>query len=259
MGVDRVHVCILQEIKFMRYRAIATIVFTGLILVMNIASAQQKYDKPNEDVINKVRSGSVGPRPPKVTTEFGLGVGARYNWFEVQPISQPFTPNIKMQMSFGAALQFRLNIGRVFGIQPEISYAHAKLKISDPTYKLSTKVKSNLVQIPLLLSLRVAMFRINAGPVFTLMDSPTYLLVNPTDDSIVQQYLGKLYPTVTYTAGISVKFAKCVILDLRYADQFRDIKSENSYIGSLDKTKQSEAQRFRTRSRSVQLRIGYAF
>lgn len=243
----------------MRYRVIATIIFTALILSLGVASARQNHDKPNEEVIERVRSGSVGVRPPKVTTEFGLGIGARYNWFEVQPISQQFTPNINMQMSFGAALQFRLNIGRVFGIQPEISYAHAKLKISDPTYKLSTKAKSNVVQIPLLLSLRVAMFRINAGPVFTLMDSPTYLLVNPTDDSIVQQYLGKLYPTVTYTAGISVKFAKCIILDLRYADQFCDIKSENAYIGSLDKAKQSEAQRFRTRSRSVQLRIGYAF
>ena len=119
----------------MRYRVIATIIFTALILSLGVASARQNHDKPNEEVIERVRSGSVGVRPPKVTTEFGLGIGARSNWFEVQPISQQFTPNINMQMSFGAALQFRLNIGRVFGIQPEISYAHAKLKISDPTYK----------------------------------------------------------------------------------------------------------------------------
>ncbi len=196
---------------------------------------------------------------PKVSTEFGLGIGARYNWFQVQPISANFTPNITMKMSYGAALQFRLNIGRTFGIQPEISYAYSTIRIDDKANKFSAKSKFNMVQIPLLLSFRIAMFRINAGPVFTLMDNPTYTVANDADDSVKQLPLGKIFPTVTYTAGVSVKFAKCMIIDVRYADQFTNIKSVNSYIWTLDETKQPEAQTFRTRSRSVQLRIGYAF
>ena len=196
---------------------------------------------------------------PKVSTEFGLGVGARYNFFSVQPISTNFTPSMSMQWSGGAALQFRLNIGRSFGFQPEISYARSAIKINDEVNNFSTKAKSNIVQIPMLLSFRIAMFRINAGPVFTLMDDATYQLANANDESIQQMHLGKIYPSVTYAAGISVKFAKVMMIDVRYTDQFADIKSENQYIWTLDESKQKEALSFRTRTRSVQLRFGVVF
>ena len=234
-----------------------------LSLTSGIAVARQNNQTSNGMV--RVRSGSaakdMGQKSPlKVSTEFGLGVGARYNWMQVQPISEVFTPNITMKMSYGAALQFRVNIGKYFGIQPEISYCYANIKINDNTnLSKPLKVKSNIVQVPLLLSLRLAMFRINAGPVFTLMDNPTYQIEGTEKDTYTQLNLGKIFPTVTYTAGISVKFAKCMMVDVRYSDQFCDIKSENAYIWTLDTTKQAEAQRFRTRSRSVQVRIGYVF
>jgi hypothetical protein len=198
-----------------------------------------------------------------------LGVGARYNFFDVHPISENFTPKMSMQFSGGAALQFRLNIGRSFGIQPEISYARSVLKINDKTNNFSTKAKSNIVQIPMLLSFRAAMFRFNFGPVFTLMDEATYQLKDETDQ---QMYLGKLYPMVTYAAGISVKFAKIMMLDVRDADQFRgdwvnklEIDDKNNYkrinqwVWTLDQNKQPKAQSFRTRCRSVQLRYSIVF
>ena len=197
---------------------------------------------------------------PKVSTEFGLGVGARYNFqFDVTPTCDNFTPTIKMPVSYGAALQFRLNIGRSFGIQPEISYARSTVKIKDEAHNFSTKAKSNIVQIPMLLSFRIAMFRFNAGPVFTLMDEATYQLPKAEDNSIQQMPLGRLYPTVTYAAGISVKFAKIMMIDVRYADQFIDTKAENQYLWTLDQNKQATAQTFRTRCRSVQVRYGIVF
>lgn len=197
---------------------------------------------------------------PKVSTEFGLGVGARYNFqFYTQPLSSDFTPKLSMPVSYGAALQFRLNIGRSFGIQPEISYARSTVKIKDEAHNFSTKAKSNIVQIPMLLSFRIAMFRFNAGPVFTLMDEATYQLANISDESIQQMPLGRLYPTVTYAAGISVKFAKIMMIDVRYADQFIDTKAENQYLWTLDQNKQAQAQTFRTRCRSVQVRYGIVF
>lgn len=232
---------------------------------------ESNLDKPTDRTpVSKMSSQR---QSPKVTTEFGLGVGARYNWFKVySPAGVPFTPKITMPLSYGAALQFRLNIGRSFGIQPEISYAHSVVKINDKaTNNFSTKAKSNIVQIPLLLSFRIAMFRINFGPVFTLMDNTTYQLANTSDESIKQMQLGRINPTVTYTAGISVKFARCMMLDVRYGDQFPEskdrveelIKKEkywrNAYVWTLDTTKQAEAQYFRTSSRSVQVRLGYVF
>ena len=197
---------------------------------------------------------------PKVSTEFGLGVGARYNFqFDTQPLSSDFIPKLSMPVSYGAALQFRLNIGRSFGIQPEISYARSTVKIKDEAHNFSTKAKSNMVQIPMLLSFRAAMFRFNFGPVFTLMDEATYQLANISDESIQQMPIGRLFPTVTYAAGISVKFAKIMMIDVRYADQFIDTKAENQYLWTLDQNKQATAQTFRTRCRSVQVRYGIVF
>lgn len=198
---------------------------------------------------------------PKVTSEFGLGIGARYNWFYFQPLTKNFTANISAPVSYGAAFQFRLNLGRTFGIQPEISYARTALKINDEVNKFSVKAKSNIVQIPMFLSFGFwkNTLRLNFGPVFTLMDNATYQLADPSNESIQQMQLGKLYPTITYAAGLSVKFAKCWVIDVRYADQFIDMKGFNSYVWTLDTAKQPAAQEFRTRCRSVQLRVGCAF
>lgn len=223
-----------------------------------VTEGPTKEKEPKQNRIGK--KFETNDKKVKVSTEFGLGVGARYNWFSVVPISQNFTPKMTMNWSGGAALQFRLNIGRSFGFQPEISYARSVLRIDDKaTNNFTTKVKSNIVQIPMLLSFRAAMFRFNFGPVFTLMDEATYQLPRIDDESIQQMHIGKIYPTITYTAGISVRFAKVMMIDVRYADQFKDIKAENQYIWTLDQAKQPEAMKFRTRTRSVQLRVGVVF
>ena len=241
-----------------------------MIAIGSTALAQgESYDKPTnssaEKPISKMKSQKDAP---KVSTEFGLSAGARYNiQFGVTPTCKDFTPVIKMPASFVAALQFRLNIGRSFGIQPEIAYTRNFIKISDKQYgkDINIKPKSNIVQIPMLLSLRAAMFRFNVGPVFTLMDEASYQLADAKDESIKLMPIGRLFPTVTYTAGISVKFAKVMMLDLRYADQFRGPemekidKRENQWVWTLDQNKQPKAQTFRTSTRNVQLRFGVVF
>lgn len=248
MGVVTMLIFFTMTNKYLRI----TLLLLAVIVCVTAVARTSSPDKTVQKVQRQKQA-------PKVTTEFGLGIGARYNWFDVQSISANFTPKISMKMSYGAALQFRLNVGKFFGIQPEVSYAYSTIRINDKTNNFSAKSKFNLVQIPVLLSFRIAMFRINFGPVFTLMDSPTYPLQSGEDGAITQMPLGKILPTVTYAAGVTVKFAKCMIVDLRYTGQFTDIKSYNSYIWTLDETKQPEAQTFRTRNRSIQLRIGYAF
>jgi hypothetical protein len=240
----------------------------AMIAIGSTALAQgESYDKPTnssaEKPISKMKSQKDAP---KVSTEFGLSAGARYNiQFGVTPTCKDFTPVIKMPASFVAALQFRLNIGRSFGIQPEIAYTRNFIKISDKQYgkDINIKPKSNIVQIPMLLSFRIAMFRFNAGPVFTLMDENTYQL--SLGEDIQQMHLGRLFPTVTYAAGVSVKLGKVSVIDIRYADQFRGSwaesldKRENQWIWTLDTAKQPAAQTFRTSCRSVQVRYGVVF
>ena len=259
----------------MSNRVLKTMLAVLFVAASFASSARDKQDKVIDEQ-PRVKAGGVirdayqeaykASGAPKVTTEFGLGVGARYNFqFNVTPLCDNFTPTITMPVSYGAALQFRLNIGRTFGIQPEISYARNQLKIVDHQdgKEIVKKAKSNIVQIPMLLSFRIAMFRFNAGPVFTLMDENTYQL--SLGEEIQQMHLGRLFPTVTYAAGISVKLGKVSIIDIRYADQFRGSwaesldKRENQWVWTLDTAKQPAAQTFRTSCRSVQVRYGVVF
>ena len=193
----------------------------------------------------------------ELSTEFGLGVGAQYNWFSTQNISEGMTAQFKYDISYGAALQFRVNVGKYFGIQPEVTYSHGRIRISDEPHSLSKKAQLNLVQVPLLLSVKIAMFRINAGPVFTLIDSPYYTLTY--GDDVQKCYLGRIFPTVTYTAGVSVKFAGCMMLDLRYLGQFMEKKAHCEYLYSFNESEQQTSQLFKTRIGNVQARFSYVF
>lgn len=241
----------------MRYKGLKYL-FLAVLTSLCVTAWAQDFSQEVAPQNKPVRKMSQKKQTTKVSTEFGLGVGARYNFqFDVTPLSKDFTAALSMPVSYGAALQFRLNIGRSFGIQPEISYARSTIKINDKANGFSTKAKSNIVQIPMLLSFRIAMFRINAGPVFTLMDETSYNLA--LGEEIKKMTLGKMFPTVTYTAGISVKFARIMMLDVRYADQFVNMKAENQWVWTLDQNKQTEAQSFRTRCRSVQLRYSIVF
>ena len=240
----------------MRYRVVAlstlfVMLVVGGAMAHNPVGLAEKDGQPEKTASVEKKRKSV-----KVTTELGLGVGAQYNWLSVQP-SDGMTAQLKMTMSYGAALQFRLNIGSVFGIQPEVTYSYGTIRINDEPHDFSTKARLNLVQVPLLLSLRIAMFRINAGPVFTLMDTPYYNIA--LNDNIEKFYLGRIYPTVTYAAGVSVKFAKCMMIDLRYSGQFMDKKSHGEYLYSLDENVQPKAQRFNNKISNIQLRFGYVF
>ena len=245
------------------------LLFLALSLAIALPLAAQESSSPENPVskMPKQKKQQQKKEAPKVSTEFGLSAGALYNFMEVVPVSENFAQKItgpfgeKMSGNIGAvaALQFRINIGRSFGIQPEILYSYSTLKFSGPEYKNDIKVKCNLIQMPLLLSFRAAMFRFNFGPVFTLTDNPTYQLVDKSDNSIKTMPLGKLNPTVTYTAGIGIKFGQRVLLDARWASQFKDTAEPNHFVWSLDEKEQPDSEQFRIRNSTIQVRIGIVF
>ena len=195
-----------------------------------------------------VRKASREHRPVRVTTEFGVLAGGSYAWLKT---SRPdgMTAAFSQNYALGASLQFRLNVGKYFGIQPEVTYNYSTIKIQDEQNSFTSKVKCNTVQIPVLLSLRLAMFRINAGPVFTIMDDPHYMVGS------TKMLFGKIYPTVTYTAGIGLRVLRHMMIDVRYYGQFGERKTSNAYAFN----EAMDAQYLKTRHSSVQFRIGYVF
>ena len=241
------------------------LLFIALFAATTLPLAAQENSSSQEKHIS--RKSRAKKDEPKVSTEFGLSAGALYNFMEVVPVGAGFTQKItgclgtKVPGNIGAvvALQFRLNIGRCFGIQPEVLYSYSTMKFTGPEYSSSIKAKCNLVQMPVLLSFRAAMFRFNFGPVFTLTDNPSYQLVDNADNSIKTQYLGPLNPVVTYTAGISVKLSRRAIIDARWASQFTETKNPSEFRWTLNMEDQPEPIRFRIKNSSVQVRLGLVF
>lgn len=248
----------------MRYRFFVLSIIIAFVLSSATAFAQSEPDKEIKRVSSnsarKTVNKALKKKEPKVSTQFGLGVVGKYTFLETLPIGE-FPHNVSTNFGIGASLQFRLNLGKFFAIQPEVLYTFSKLKFRSTTEKAYRPIKVNesLVQMPLLLSFRASIVYFNFGPVFRLLDNSYYTLSSTSDNSAEQRTIGEVTPAVTYAAGISVKLPKNMMIDLRYTGQFTDIKTPNEFIWTLDKAKQPAADQFRTRNSTVQLRFGFLF
>ena len=179
-------------------------------------------------------------------TEFGIVAG----------VNQPFvradmgqsTAALKAKTGFTAGLQMGLRLAGVIGVQPEILYSSYRIGVTDQKQNFTTDIKCNSLQIPVLLSLRLALVRINIGPVFTVMDNPTYL-----DRGEEKVMFGRLYPTVSYSAGVSVCFLKKLVVDARVSS---GVKSMENFL-SYDAKQQGNT--IKTTTINAQLKVGVLF
>ena len=177
-----------------------------------------------------------------VTAYAGGGVpGVRTEWGVVAGVHHPLarfsmgdsSAKLKAQTGFTAGVHMGLRIVGVLGIQPEILYSYNKITLTDEPQKFKTDIKCNTLQVPVLLSLKAGLVRFNVGPVFTLMDNPTY-----ADRKGEKVMFGRLYPTVSYSAGVSLSLFKRLLVDARVGGGFKamenclsyDIATEGSYI-----------------------------
>lgn len=150
---------------------------------------------------------------PKVRMEWGFGAGASYTG--VQHIS---TEAIKLnpRMGLGAHFDMAVCFGRNFAIETEIRYEGASIKAA--TSMTSHKVKTTTIDIPLLLSVRLAnsRVRINAGPLFTVMSRAEY-----TEGGELM-FFGPAYPTWNVAAGVGVGITRHCIIEARYIYGLKD-------------------------------------
>lgn len=183
----------------------------------------------------------------RLRSEWGFVAGASYPIAKFDMGESGAT--IKPQLGWSGGLHIALKFGNTFAIQPEIIYTYAKVNISEIEQKFSTEMKTNTLQIPILFSLRFgSVFRLNAGPVLTVMDNPVY-----NDRNNEKVMFGRLYPTVTYAVGIGLCLWKHFLVDLRAMSRFNTTTNYISYDVA------SEGKEIKSTIHNIQLRIGYLF
>lgn len=183
---------------------------------------------------------------PGVRTEFGVVAG----------VNQPFmrssmgqsSATLKATTGFTAGLHLGLRLAGIVGIQPEILYSYNKIAITDSQKKFESDIKCNTIQVPVLLSLRFALVRLNIGPVLTVMDNPTYL-----DRGSEKVMFGRLYPTVSYAAGVSICLFKRMLIDARVMGGFKEMENFLSYDAK------TEGYNVGTTTFNAQLKVGVLF
>ncbi|MBE6210946.1 MAG: PorT family protein [Rikenellaceae bacterium] len=177
----------------------------------------------------------------RLRTEWGLTGAAYYNTFKIS--KAPSGLHAKAQIGYGGGLHMALKIGRFFAVQPEINYQYTTFKVGFDSAKKSHKVKSHTVDIPVLLSLRFGnVFRVNAGPLFTLMNNCFYM-----DANNEKQMFGNTRPTFGYSAGVAVVLFRGLLIDARYTGYFKS--SLNNFDGK----------EFNSNLNSISLKVGYLF
>lgn len=183
---------------------------------------------------------------PGVRTEFGVVAGVDHPVAKFDMASSSVT--LKANTGFTVGVHMGLRIVGIFGLQPEILYSFNKIALTDEKQNFATDIRCNTLQIPVLVSLRVGLVRFNVGPVFNVMDNPTYL-----DRKQEKVLFGPVNPTVSYAAGVSVCLFDKLLVDARVSSGFKAMENCISYDAKI------EGQYIKTTMINAQLKVGILF
>jgi hypothetical protein len=192
----------------------------------------------------------------RVGTEWGLTGAVYLNTTTIDPAVSGI--QLTPKLGYGAGLHMGLKIGNFFAIQPEVNYQRANIYVKLEDKKLlPTKVTTNTVDIPVLLSLRLAnVVRINAGPVFTVKNDCFYDLKNKDTKEYERFMFGQIRPTFGYSAGVALVLFRKYMIDVRYIGYFKTQKLESGKFNALNNFNEVE---FGTQTNSLAIKIGYIF
>ena len=157
---------------------------------------------------------------PKVRMEWGVGVGATYTG--VKSISTDIV-SLKPRLGLAGHFDMALRIGRNFAVETEIHYEGGSISVATP--KVEHKVRTRTMDIPVLLSLRMAnnRIRLSAGPLFTVMSRAEY-----TQDGEIK-FFGPTNPTWNVTAGVGIGLTRHLLIEARYVHPLKS--SMNQFDG----------------------------
>ena len=157
---------------------------------------------------------------PKVRMEWGVGVGATYTG--VKSISTDIV-SLKPRLGLAGHFDMALRIGRNFAVETEIHYEGGSISVATP--KVEHKVRTRTMDIPVLLSLRMAnnRIRLSAGPLFTVMSRAEYTQDGET------MFFGPTNPTWNEAAGVGIGLTRHLLIEARYVHPLKS--SINQFDG----------------------------
>ena len=157
---------------------------------------------------------------PKVRMEWGVGVGATYTG--VKSISTDIV-SLKPRLGLAGHFDMALRIGRNFAVETEIHYEGGSISVATP--KVEHKVRTRTMDIPVLLSLRMAnkRIRLSAGPLFTVMSRAEYTQDGET------MFFGPTNPTWNVAAGVGIGLTRHLLIEARYVHPLKS--SINQFDG----------------------------
>lgn len=157
---------------------------------------------------------------PKVRMEWGVGVGATYTG--VKSISTDIV-SLKPRLGLAGHFDMALRIGRNFAVETEIHYEGGSISVATP--KMEHRVRTRTMDIPVLLSLRMAnnRIRLSAGPLFTVMSRAEY-----TQDGEIK-FFGPTNPTWNVAAGVGIGLTRHLLIEARYVHPLKS--SINQFDG----------------------------
>lgn len=158
-------------------------------------------------------------------------------------------PGTRVGFHFG--VMGRVNLA-MFHVQPELVYTFSgyNLGVSSKTVwrpdGSETKVRMNMLDLPVLFGVKLLWFRMQAGPVFSLVTDVTTKGGRLVSDIDISR------PFMGYMAGLGCDIGK-INLDVRYQGQFKRIKHNVLFSG------ETLGHTYKSRARSWQFSVGYMF
>ncbi len=159
--------------------------------------------------------------------EFGVKAGLNSANFDFNRhhLSDSYYAFSKARTGYHAGAWMRLGFAGMF-VQPEFLYNWNRydMNVLDGGRQSTSKIRIQTLEVPVLAGWRLLVLRLNAGPVFNLMNKTSHSggLVDQAD---------MLKPSVSYTAGLGFDIMK-LSLDLRYNGTFERAKQTVEVNGS---------------------------
>lgn len=151
--------------------------------------------------------------------EFGVKAGLNSANFDFNRhhLSDSYYAFSKARTGYHAGAWMRLGFAGMF-VQPEFLYNWNRydMNVLNGSQEATSKIRVQTLEVPVLAGWKLFVLRVNAGPVFNLMNKTKH------SGGVVER-ADMLKPSVSYTAGFGLDISN-VSVDLRYNGTFERAK-----------------------------------